>query len=82
MIDILLFIVFWILCSLLSIGWDFAYFQTKYKRNSLWKKDLKFAITLGVFFGPISTITAYFQSEFAKHGWFLIPKHIKQKNKI
>jgi hypothetical protein len=61
----------WIVCGVLSAGIDVAYFQQKFPSLASYRKDLGFALLMGLIFGPIALMVSFFTSGFCEHGWYL-----------
>ena len=64
------YLIFYLICGLLSAGITFAYFQDEYpsiaKRD--YKKDCFFAYLIGLIGGPCGLLVGIFFTKFAKHG--------------
>jgi hypothetical protein len=67
-INMAIFILSWLVCSLLGYGWMFAYFQREYPilASNDYKKDLVNAALMSIF-GPITVMVALVHGAY-KHG--------------
>lgn len=65
---LILFILFWATCSILSYGFEFSYWQNQYKTQAVhdYKKDLLFSIVFSIS-GPIRLIVILILDMY-KHG--------------
>ena len=66
---ILLVLIIWLICGILTYGITFAYMQEEYPLVAEigYEADRNFAILLGIC-GPIGLLVSFFRSGFAKHG--------------
>ncbi|WP_266031192.1 hypothetical protein [Brucella intermedia] len=70
-----LFILFWMVCALVSYSGSLAYFQREYTIIAKEKRmaDVAFCGTMSTVFGPIALVAGLIPFELYKHGFMLWP---------
>jgi hypothetical protein len=66
----------WLLCSVLSAGFTYAYFAKHKAGYTSHRKILGFALAFSIS-GPIALLISFLYSGFGQSGWRLWPKESK-----
>lgn len=65
------FIIFWVVCSVLSYGASFAYFQRRYplSANMDYWKDLKFCLGMSLLLSPVWLVVTVANNDKFEYGF-------------
>lgn len=65
-------LILWMICSVIAVGYEFAYFQRQYPslRKSQYDSDANMAMTTG-FLGPVALFACFMALGTLEHGWLM-----------
>ena len=69
MMTTILVIVGWVACGILAAGFLFPDFQVEYSCSQ--REALGLSLLLGLIWGPVMLLIAFFATGFGRHGWRL-----------
>lgn len=72
--SILMLIAAWIVSGVIGAGFSYAYFQGQFNYPDLAaesrREDAGSSLFMGLIFGPMFLVAAFFLSGFGKYGWW------------